>query len=114
MVESHVDQRFGQGLNKKIEAAAWGLFFIWVGIAVFAHVGWAEGLIGAGIITLGAQAARKYFQLRLEGFWIALGSLFVVGGIWRLFDIQIKLLPIVCLIAGAALVFSALAGRAKD
>ncbi len=42
MVESHVDQRFGQGLNKKIEAAAWGLFFLWVGIAVFAHVGCAR------------------------------------------------------------------------
>jgi hypothetical protein len=27
-------------LNRKLEAAGWGLFFIWMGIALFGHIGW--------------------------------------------------------------------------
>jgi len=63
---------------RKLAAIGWGLFFIWVGVALFAHLGWGVGLLGVGIITLGVQATRKYFGLKLEGFWIAVGFLFVV------------------------------------
>jgi hypothetical protein len=56
-----------------------------------------------GIISLGAQAARKYFALKSEGFWVAVGILFVVGGVWGLFNVQHGLLPILCIVAGAAL-----------
>ena len=42
-------------LDKKLEAVGWGLFFIWVGTALFAHIGWGAGLLGVGIITLGAS-----------------------------------------------------------
>ncbi len=97
-------------LNRKLEAAGWGLFFVWVGIALLAHLGWGAGLLGVGIIVLGAQAARKYFDLKLEGFWVAVGFLFVVGGIWKLFNVQLGLLPILCIVAGVALLGSTLVG----
>lgn len=99
-----------RALNRKLEAAGWGLFFIWIGIALFAHLGWGAGLLGVGIIILGAQAARKYFGLKLEGFWVAVGFLFVVGGFWKLVNVQLGLLPILCIVAGAALLVSALVG----
>ncbi len=95
MAENYLDERLTNrhSLEKKLEAAAWGLFFIWIGIAVFGHAGWGAGLIGVGIITLGAQVARKYFSLRLEGFWVAVGFLFVVSGIWKLYNIHVRILP---------------------
>ena len=102
-----VDRR---ALNRKLEAAGWGLFFIWIGIAFFAHIGWGMGLLGVGIIILGAQAARKYFDLKLEGFWIAVGILFVVGGFWKVVNVQIGLLPILCIVNGVVLLVSTLAG----
>ncbi len=110
MEERNHDQKLTNRnvLHRELDAAGWGLFFIWTGIALFAHVGWGAGLLGVGIITLGAQAARKYFGLRLEGFWVAVGFLFVLGGVWELLDIQLGLLPILCIAAGIALVVSTL------
>jgi len=96
--------------TRKLDAIGWGLFFIWMGIAFFAHIGWGAGLLGVGIITLGAQAARKYFALKLKGCWVAVGFLFVVGGVWKLFNIQLGLLPILCIVAGVALLGSRLVG----
>jgi len=95
-------------LARKLEAVGWGLVFIWMGIALFAHLGWGVGLLGVGIIILGTQAARKYFELKLEGFWVAVGFLFVAGGVWKLFNIQLGLLPILCIVAGIALLVATL------
>jgi len=97
-------------LTGKLEAVGWGLFFIWMGVALFAHLGWGTGLLGVGIITLGVQAARKYFELKLEGFWVAVGFCFVAAGIWILFNIQLGLLPILFIVAGVALLGPRLVG----
>ncbi len=97
-------------LEKKLEAGGWSLFFIWMGIALFGHVGWGAGLLGVGIITLGAQVGREYFALKLEGFWVAVGFLFAAGGIWKLFNIHLGLLPILCIVGGVALLISTLVG----
>jgi hypothetical protein len=40
----------------------WGLFFIWMGIAVLADVGWGVGFLGVGLIILGALGAREYLS----------------------------------------------------
>ena len=89
MLKCHYGQAMTKrsSLNKKLDAAAWGLFFIWTGTAFLAHVGWGAGLLGVGMITLGAQVARRYFALKLEGFWVVVGFLFTVGGIWKLFQV---------------------------
>ncbi len=101
-------------LNKKVEAAGWGLFFIWIGVALLADVGWGVGLIGVGIIILGAQVSRAYLALNVEGFWVVVGFLFVVGGIWELFNVQLALVPLLCIVAGVALLASALRGGPRD
>ncbi len=101
-------------LQKKLGAVSWGLFFIWVGIAFIAHVGWGVGLLGVGIITLGTQLARYYFGLKLEGFWVVVGFLFVLGGVWELFNVPFDLMPILCIGAGVALVVSVLVRKPGD
>ncbi len=110
MEERNHDQKLTSKhvLHKKLDAAGWGLFFIWVGIALVAHVGWGAGLLGVGIITLGAQVTRKYFGLKLEGFWVVAGFLFVLGGVWKLFNVPLDLMPILCIGAGVALLVSVL------
>jgi len=101
-------------LHKKLDAARWGLFFIWIGIALVAHVGWGPGLLGVGIIILGAQVTRKYFGLKLEGFGVAVGFFFLLGGVWELFNVQFGLLPILCIAVGVALLVSTLVGKPSD
>ncbi len=98
-------------LNKRLDAVGWGLFFIWVGIAFIAHVGWGAGLLGVGIITLGGQVMRKYFALRVEVFWVMVGFFFLLGGVWKLLNVQFGLIPILVIAAGLALLVSTLVGK---
>jgi hypothetical protein len=91
----------------KLDAAVWGLFFLWVGVALIANIGWGVGLLGVGVITLGGQLARKYVGLGVEGFWVVAGALLALGGVWELLGLQFSLVPIVLIVAGVALLLSA-------
>ena len=91
----------------KLDAAAWGLFFVWVGVALIAGLGWGWGLLGVGAIALGGQGARRSFGLAIEGFWVVVGLLFVLGGVWELLGVQFGLAPIVLIVAGGALLINA-------
>ena len=91
-----------------LDTLGWGLFFIWVGTALLLDVGWGIGLLGVGAIILGAQAARAYFGLRLEGFWVVFGSLFSLAGVWELSKTRLSLFPVLLVVVGAALLVSTL------
>lgn len=93
---------------ERLDAVAWGLFFLWVGIAFLTNLSWGIGLLGVGIIVLGAQTARKYMALTLEAFWVVVGVLFVMGGVWELLSVRVGMIPIVCIAAGVLLLVSAL------
>lgn len=93
-------------LAKKLDVAGWGLFFIWVGTALLVDLSWGVGLIGVAVITLGMQAVRKYFGLAVEGFWLVCGLIFLAGGIWELYKVEVSLVPILLIVAGGALLVS--------
>jgi hypothetical protein len=98
-------------LAQRLDAAGWGLFFIWVGAALLMDLSWGVGLVGVAVITLGGQAARRYCGLGLQGFWIVCGGLFLVGGLWELLQMQVGLVPILLIVAGAALLVSVFGRR---
>jgi len=87
----------------KYDAAGWALFFIWVGIAWLAEVSLAVGLLGVAAITLGMQAIRKIYGVRVEGFWVLVGLGFAVAGFWQWVDVEKPLAPIVLIAIGIAL-----------
>jgi hypothetical protein len=99
---------------KKLDAIAWGLFFIWIGIALLANLGWGIGLLGVGLLILGGQIARRIVALRIEAFWILVGALFVIGGVWEMLSVRVGLIPILCIGAGMALLVSALVSKPGD
>lgn len=92
----------------KLDAAGWGLFFVWVGVALMANIGWGLGLLGVGAIMLAGQVARRYFGLAIEGFWVVVGLFVAVGGVWELLGVRFSLVPIILIVAGMGLLFSAL------
>jgi len=100
-------------LNQKLDAAGWGLFFLWMGIALLADAGWGVGLLGVGIITLGGQAARRYFGIGLDGFWVVVGVLFLAGGFWELAEIQFYMVPFLLILAGIAVLASTFKKRSE-
>jgi hypothetical protein len=99
---------------QKLDAVGWGLFFIWIGIALLANLGWRIGLLGVGILILGGQMARNYWALRFEAFWVLVGALFVIGGVWEMLSVRVGLIPILCIGAGVALLVSTLVGKPRD
>ncbi len=109
---NHVGMAESQGTTlRKLDAAGWGLFFIWIGIALLANFGWGIGLLGIGILILAGQMARKFMALGVETFWGLVGSLFVIGGIWELLSVRVSLIPILFIAAGIALLVSTLVGK---
>ena len=116
MPDSDTNSRVAENadLARKFDAAGWALFFIWVGIALLMDVGWGIGLLGVGIITLGGQVGRTYFGLKMEGFGVVVGFLFLMGGIWELVQVEISLVPILLIIAGVALLISIFRGKQEQ
>ena len=49
-----------------IGATAWGLFFLWVGVAPVAGVDWGVALPGTGVILHGVLFARRLSGLPVD------------------------------------------------
>jgi len=96
---------------KKLEGFAWGTFFIWMGIVLLTHLSLGISLLGIGVLILLSQIIRKQLGLNLANFWVAVGILFVLGGIWLQLDIRIALIPIVSILVGVVLFVSALVSK---
>lgn len=89
--------------TSKFEAIGWALFFIWIGIAWLVDVGMGIGLLGVAAITLGVQALRYVFNVRVEGFWVMVGFGFAIAGFWQWLDIRLPLAPFIFIAVGVAL-----------
>jgi hypothetical protein len=74
--------------TRTIDRLGWGVLLIWVGVAVLANVGWSISLFGVGLIVVGVQLARKYFELNVDWFRLVLGLCLTVGGVLRMLGID--------------------------
>lgn len=108
MAENDQQVENTQALAKKLSAAGWGAFFIWIGIAFLTSVGWGVGLFGVGIIVLAGEAARKYFGLCLDLFWLMMGTIFVVWGVGESLEIQLGGIfwPILSIVLGLSILIT--------
>ena len=104
--EQELTETTKPGIAKKIEAIGWGAFFVWIGIVLLAdvHIGWALAVVG--FITLGGQGARVALGLRTEGFWLVVGTCFLLGGIWELIEAQIPLVPVLLIAGGLGVILA--------
>ena len=101
---------FGEGSSaersdraRQLDSVAWAVFFIWVGIAMLAGLPWGWFLLGVAVITLAPQLARWQMGMKIDGFWIACGAVFLAGGLWMVLDLPWPLAPILLIILGVAL-----------
>ena len=99
--------------EKKLSSFGWALLFIWIGISFLAEFPIGLGLLGIGIITLGLQLVRKTYNLKIEGFWLIIGLLFVLGGLGKILEVELPLVPIVFILAGLTIPYSILKGKEK-
>jgi hypothetical protein len=111
----------GNSMGAKIDAAGWGLFFMWLGVVVLLNLSWGVGTLGVGVIALGAQVVRKYFGLRIEEFGLVLGILLFVAGLWDIITVRLGkppvpdgFLPILSVVVGITLFTLAILRKTND
>jgi hypothetical protein len=111
--ESHIHhgRREKGALSHKLDAIGWGLFFIWMGIALLLDVGWGWGMVGIAVIILGEALIRKKMDLNVGGFWVVVGLLFLAGGLWELLEVQHSIAPFAIIAIGVAVLWGAFSGK---
>lgn len=98
-------------LARRIDTAAWAAFLIWVGVSILANVGWGWFLAGLGIIVLVAQAALRIADEKIDAFWLIGGAVFLIAGIWELFNFEWPLAPFLVILLGVGLLWRAFFSR---
>ncbi len=102
---THTHHATEDSLGKRLETLGWGLVFIWLGSTFLAGFAGPMVLLGLGVIALAVQAARYVNHLPAEGFWLLVGAIFVVTGLWGIFGtVQALLVPIALIAAGVILI----------
>jgi len=89
-----VEPNSGQGsstekseLTGHLDSIVRAVFIIWVGTAMLVAMPWGWFLVGLGILILGAQLARLQMNIKIEGFRVAWGTVFLVGGLWTVLNL---------------------------
>ena len=95
---------------RQLDAIGWALLLIWIGIAVLANVGWGWALLGASGIILGAQAALWQRGETLDGFAVACGIVFLIGGAWSVLGLTWPLAPVLLILLGVGLLWNTVFG----
>jgi hypothetical protein len=96
-------------LARKLDIGGWGLIFIWLGVAWLASLSAGVVLVGTAVVVLGVQLVRKAVGLPLQVFSLFVGLCLAVAGIWRLAGLKTDIVPVLLIVAGVALLISAVA-----
>jgi len=94
-------------LNKRLETIGWGLFLIMLGgFALVPHELVAKGLwsIGVGVIMLGLNVTRYFFQIKMSGFTTFLGIVSLLSGVTQILGMHNLDAPILLIVLGAYLI----------
>lgn len=105
-----MDKSLGQAgpggeVKHRIDAAAWALFLIWVGVAILANVGWGWFLFGIGAVILAAQVAVRVVGEKIERFWFFCGAVFLAAGVWEILGLTWPLAPLLMILLGVGVLW---------
>jgi hypothetical protein len=102
------------GLRRRIDAAAWALFFIWVGSSILANVSWGWFLTGIGVIVLAAQVGVSRIPgEKLDSPWLICGGVFLVAGIWEILGLKWPLAPLLLILLGVGVLWRTFFGKSE-
>lgn len=99
-----------EGFARQLDAVSWGLFLVWVGVAILLNLGWGLGLLGVSAIILGGAAIRSFKGLPIEGFWVAAGIVLLACAVWEFFAISWPMLPVIIIGFGVVMLLRAFRG----
>ena len=104
-------------LDRRLESLGWGLFLVMVGgLWLMPETTLPKGtwLVGTGLIILGLAAVRYFNDIRVSGFWTALGVIALGIGIGDVLGLDIPVVPILLIIIGASILLKPLLHRRRS
>lgn len=99
---------------REVDAIAWALLFIWAGTTLLIHAGLGGFLLGLGAIMAGAEVARFFQGLRIDGFWLACGVIALIAGVWDVANISWQLAPIILIALGLGVLLNVVLARIQS
>jgi hypothetical protein len=105
--QEHVEPSEKAILNKRLETIGWGLFLVMLGgFALVPYSLVPAGLwsIGVGVIMLGLNVTRYFFQIKMSGFTTFLGVISLLSGVTQLMGLNTLDAPILLIVLGAYLI----------
>jgi hypothetical protein len=100
-------------VRRRIDAAAWGAFIVWIGSSMLASIKWGCFLVGIGAIILAAQTALRAAGEKVEGPWLICGAVFVAAGLWEILSLRWPLAPLLIIAFGIAMLWQAFFARSQ-
>jgi hypothetical protein len=101
--------------RRRMDAAAWALFFIWIGSAILANISWGWFLVGIGAIVLAAQVAVSRIPgENTDGPWLICGAVFLAAGVWEILGLEWPLAPLLMILLGVAVLWRAFFGKLES
>ncbi len=97
-----------QAMDKRLDSIGWALFFVMSGILwIMPEELVPEGawLIGTALIILGFSAIRYLYRIKIEGFWLVMGILFLSFGLAEYFSLNFPILPILLVLFGISIIY---------
>lgn len=109
MTTHHLDGTSGTDLSDRIDTLGWGLLFVAIG-AVSLMPAMPDGtwLIAAGLVMLGASAARRWLHLEVRAVTVVVGTVALAAGIFTVAGLTTEVGPLVLIVLGLTLVLGAL------
>lgn len=98
--------------SRSVDSTGWALFFVWVGVALLADIGWRWSLIGTAIIVLGVQLVLFFRKERMDVFMTAVGAVLLIGTIADMLGSAWSLVPAFLIVIGVVMLADAVRGRA--
>jgi hypothetical protein len=96
-----------QALAHRMESIGWALFFIMIGgMWLIPGTSIPEGtwLIGAGIIMLGVNLAKRSQGIAMNGFTIVVGVVALAFGVAEFMRVELPFLPIIVILLGLSII----------
>lgn len=100
--------------SRSVDSAGWALFFVWVGVALLADIGWRWSLIGTAIIVLGVQLVLSFRKQRMDVFMTAVGAVLLIGTIADMFGSAWSLVPAFLIVIGVVMLIDTVRGGPNE
>jgi hypothetical protein len=108
-----VKERSEDQTARELDSIAWGVLFIWAGTTLLVHAGLGWFLLGLGAIMAGAEVARAFKGLALDGFWLACGAAALLAGALDLAGISWQLMPLLLIALGGGVLLNVVLARVR-